>query len=97
MPKSKEYAISKMMAHEFWKGASRPEAKRKREAVVFAPLPDRPEIEQALADHQWNRAARWLKNHTHDEDWPAPAGIHEKIEAQQAHLQDEMRAFGLRW
>ena len=56
---------------------------------------DYTEADQRLTDHQWNRAARWLKNHTHAEDWPPPAGIHEKIETQQEHLQGEMRRFGL--
>lgn len=43
-----------------------------------------------LEDHQFNRAARWLRNHNAGEETP-PAHIAEKIEAQRPHLRE---AFG---
>lgn len=55
----------------------------------------RADISQKLADHQFNRAARWLRNHTRA-DLPPPRHINEKINAQRTFLAEAVRSFNAR-
>ncbi len=48
-----------------------------------------------LEDHQFDRAARWLRNHTRAA-LPPPCHINEKINAQRTWLGNELADFRVR-